>query len=179
MLLRPLGFRSPKGTDPGAERAMLDSVADELAYLSDDDLAVLARLLAVHGDGAARCFWPSRATFTAFAHMVRPRPLDQDPKLVSWFASIEGPRMLAAGTLVETWMYFERHRMLPVKPGAAAQIAEAAAVNARRLQLVRERLAADLPVPPVDAEWARRYAARRDELVAMVEALRAGKGAAA
>lgn len=179
ILLGPLGFRSPKGTAPEAERMLLDGVADDLAYLTDGDLLVLLRMLAVHGEGAAKCFWPPKATFVGLAHHVRPRPLSQDPALLRWWASVEGQRMVQDGTLVETYGYFERHRVPPVKPGARAQLLEAAQANARRLALVEERERLDLPVRPEEADWARWYRARRDELAGLVERSKQGKGQAA
>lgn len=173
LLLVPLGFRSPKGTDPAAERAALDGICDDLAYLTDGDLAVLARMLAVHGDGSAKCFWPPRATFVGLAHLVRPRPLDQDPKLVSWFASVEGQRMVQDGTLVETWQYFERRRLPPATPQMRALVLEQAKVNARRLQVVRERREQGWPVSAEDAAWSAWYEAKQADLTALVARVQA------
>lgn len=177
LLLGPLGFRSPKGTPPEAERALLDGVCDDLAYLTDADLLVLRDMLRVHGQGSARCFWPPRATFVGFAHVVRPRPVVQDPALLRWFGSIEGPRMIADGTVVETWSWFERYRRPPVTPRDRRLLADQAAGAARRLTLIAEREADGRPVDPEDAHWRRHYLARRDELVALIHAARAEKTA--
>ena len=117
LLFAPLGFRWPKGVPEDRGRADLDAIADDLSYLSDADLAVLARIMRVHGDGSARCFWPPRAAFAGFAHVVRPRPMTDDPSLLRWWASVEGQRMVLDGTLVETYDYFERHRKPPVGDG--------------------------------------------------------------
>lgn len=175
LLLAPLGFRSPKGTSAEAEREMLDAVADELAYLADEDLAVLVRVLAPHGAGTAKCFWPDRATFTGFAHMVRARPLIEDPKLLRWWASVEGQRMVQAGTLVETYQYFEDRRAPPVKPGAMAIIAEQARKNAHRLTVAEEKERLGIALPAEDLAWRQWYLGRRDYLTALVDQARAAK----
>lgn len=177
LLLAPLGFRSPKGTDPLAERMTLDGIADDLAYLADSDLGVLARMLAVHGDGSAKCFWPPRATFVGLAHVVRPLPLDQDPKLVSWFASVEGQRMVQDGTLVETWLWFERNRVPPAKPNQRALVLEQARANARRLQVVQERSGYGWTVASDEAEWAGWYGQKLADLRALVEREQAARAA--
>lgn len=174
-LFEPLGFRSPKGTASDAERAMLDAVADELAYLTDADLQVMVGLLKVHGEGAARCFWPSRATFTSFAHIVRARPLSQDPTLRRWWASVEGQRMVLEGTLVETYQYFEKNRMPPVRDGARSQILASAQESARRLQLIEERERLDYPIAADELAWRKRYVDRRQELVELIAEVRANR----
>lgn len=175
LLLGPLGFRSPKGTPAEAEREMLDAVADELAYLTDDDLGVLARVMAPHGTGSAKCFWPDRASFTGFAHMVRARPLTEDPKLLRWWASIEGQRMVQAGTLVETYQYFERHRAPPVKSGAMARIADEAHDNARRLTVAEEKERLGIALPAEELAWRQWYLGRREYLTQLVVTARAAK----
>lgn len=168
LLFAPLGFRFPKAMTEADGRAQLDRIADELAYLSDWHLGALARMLRPHGQGSARNFWPDRATFIAFAHICQPLPLAQDPKLVSWFASVEGQRMVQEGTLVETWDWFERHRVPPYKPEHRRLVATQAAENARRLLLVEERERLGHEVTPDNLAWARHYRAERDRLAAMV-----------
>lgn len=175
LLFQPLGFRSPKGTGADAERALLDGIADDLAYLSDADLGVLACMLKVHGEGAARCFWPSRATFAGFAHIVRARPLSEDPALRRWWASIEGQRMVAEGTLVETYQYFEKNRVPPVKDGARSQVQASARDNARRLERIAERERLGYPVMLEDQDWSRWYRERQAELRDLVAQARAAR----
>lgn len=170
LLFVPLGFRHPKAMTPEAGRAFLDAVADELAYLSYDDLVVLARTLAPLGQGAAKCFWPDRATFIGWAHAVRPLPLSADPKLLSWFGSVEGPRARDEGALVETFEWFEAKRLPPYTDQARRIVAERAAESARRLQIVAERRQRGIAVDPQDAAWDAWYRGRRawlEELVAI------------
>lgn len=168
VLFGPLGFRWPKGKGEADGRAELDRIADELGYLGDDDLTAMVRMMRVHGEGSAKCFWPPRATFVAFAHYVRPRPLTQDPALLRWWASVEGQRMVQDGTLVETYGYFERNRRPPVGDGPRRFVLETAQRNAHRLQLIAEREANDWPQADGDLAWRRGYLAKRVELEALV-----------
>lgn len=175
LLLGPLGFRSPRGTAPEAERVLLDGIADDLAYLTDDELDVLRPMVAVRGEGSARCFWPPRATFAAFAHIVHPRPMDQHPKLLSWWASEAGQRMVQDGTLVETYQYFEKNLRPPTDQGPRAKVAEQAAINASRLGRLEERERLGFAVDPAEAAWGRWYRDRLAYLTALVDLARARK----
>lgn len=168
LLLDPLGFRWPKTADAEAGARALDALADELAYMADAGLTVLAGILASKGEGSARCFWPPVATFRGFAELVQPRPVASMPALLRWFRSVEGPKARAEGTLVETFAYFERHKAPPVTDGARRMVQVEAEANARRLRIVTEKRAAGIAVSPEDADWARAYQERRayvDELV--------------
>lgn len=182
LLFAPLAFRHEARLTQSEARAIEDPVADDLAYLTDESLAALARALVLKGDGHNRNKWPGRATFVAFAMFVQPLPLEQDQKLLSWFASVEGQRMVQDGTLVETWGYIERWRIPPYTPEARRLVLESAQVAARRLKIVAERLDLGHPVDPSEREFARRYQAETDRLTALVARLaaeRAGKGVAA
>ena len=147
LLIEPLAMRHPRGRED-AGREVLDAIADELAYIPDAKLEVLARMLAPQGQGAARNFYPDRATFLGFAHLVAPRPLTDDPKLLGWFASVEGPKMIAEGTLVETWSFFERNRRPPFDDRSRRLVAEQAAEHKRRVLLVDERIERGVEVDP-------------------------------
>lgn len=177
-LLDRLDFRFPKSTDADAGQRFLDGLADELGYLSDRGLEVLRGVVEVKGEGSARCFWPSRATFLGFAQLVEPRPVEELPALRRWFASVEGPKAQAEGTLVETWEYFRRNRVPPVSEGARRRLYEEAEANKRRLRIVREKQAAGHVVAAEDAEWARAYAARCAYVAEIVTIEQDRKGAA-
>jgi len=142
----------------------------------DEKLEVLARMLAPHGQGAAKNFYPDRATFLGFAHLVAPRPLTDDPKLLGWFASVEGPKMIAEGTLVETWSFFERHRRPPFDDRSRRLVAEQAAENKRRVLLIDERVDRGVEVDPEDRAFVLRYRARQVELGELVVSERAKRG---
>jgi len=176
LLFAPLGFRWPRTMPEDDGRARLNALADELAYLTDSDLAVLTGMLRVHGQGSAKNFWPDRATFIGYAHLVRPLPLDADPKLRSWFASVEGPRALAEGTLVETWQYFETKRVPPATPQARAMVARKAAENSRRVTYIRDQIKREVRPAPDDAKFLSWYEAQTKALSALVRDLRQAKG---
>ena len=133
-------------------------------------------MLAPHGQGAAKNFYPDRATFLGFAHLVAPRPLTDDPKLLGWFASVEGPKMIAEGTLVETWSFFERHRRPPFDDRSRRLVAEQAAENKRRVLLIDERVDRGVEVDPEDRAFVLRYRARQVELGELVVSERAKRG---
>jgi hypothetical protein len=180
ILFDPLGFRFPKRMTVADGQSILNGIADDLAYMADDKLEALERMLRVHGQGSDRSFWPERATFVAFAHVCQPLPLDRDPKLRSWFASVEGQRMVQDGTLVETWRYFERKRIPPYTPEAREMVRREAEGNARRVQLVAERLRLGLPVNAEEgrfSEWYLDQRARLERLVADCAAHRAAGSA--
>lgn len=178
ILLTPLGFRFPKGVADADQRRALDRLADELAYMADDRLAALCEMLRSHGGGSARNFWPDHATFLGFAEVVQPRPLDELPALLRWFGSVEGPRAIAEGSLVETWEYVRARKVPPATPQARAKIAEAAQESARRLNVIAERRSAGLGISPDDLGWAQWYAALRAHCEAIVARERAARGAA-
>lgn len=179
LLFDPLGFRHPKTMPEDRGRMVLNAIADDLAYLSDDGLAALERMLRVHGQGSARNFWPDRATFINFAHVVQPLPLDQDPKLVSWFASVEGQRMVEDGTLVETWRYFEARRIPPATPEARRLVATRADEARRRLGVIADKERLGYHVAPDDADWARWYRDLTARLEALVATARSARQAVA
>ncbi|WP_088648242.1 hypothetical protein [Marinibacterium profundimaris] len=169
LLFDRLGFRLKRGEDAEAHRQALDRLADDLAYLGDGELEALRCMVEIHGEGKARNQWPGLGVFRAMAQIVRPRPVDELPALRRWFASVEGPRALRAGTLVETADFFERRRRPPTRPGEAHLISDQARKNERRLQVLDERVALGRSVDAGDVAWARRYRARLADLKAIVE----------
>lgn len=178
LLLVPLGFRHERKTDEAAGRALLDGIADDLAYVSDDALGRILEAMRGKGLGVHKDFWPTRAAFIGYAEMYHPRPLELSPKLMSWFASVEGPRAIAEGTLVETWQFFEKYKYPPARPDAKRRVLEAAQTNARKLQLISEQRARGREILPDDAAWERWYLDRRQFCMDAVERARAGKAVA-
>jgi hypothetical protein len=176
LLLEPLGFRKPGGMSAEACAEMLVRVCDELAYLSDEALARVEEALRFRGTGKDRNGWPDLATFRAYAELAEPRPIEELPALRRWFGSVEGPRAIADGTLVETWAFFGRHKRPPVGSQDRRVIADRASANRRRLELVDDKRKHGRMVDPQDAEWARQYRARRAYLEEMVRIERAERG---
>ena len=177
LVFAPLGFRHPARLTEADGRALLDQIADELGYMTDANLSALARMLRVQGQGSARNWWPDRATFVAVAHLVQPLPLEQDQKLLSWFGSVEGQRMVQDGTLVETYRYLEARRVPPATPEARKLVLDQAHENARRVRITREKQRAGIGVAPDDARFADVYEADVARLAALVQRLRHGRAA--
>lgn len=171
LVLEPLGFRHPRKVGEAEGRAALDAIADDLAWLSDDHLRALVDVMRSKGEGSSRDFWPSRAAFVGCAEWLSPRPLEMCDALVRWFRSVEGPRAAAEGTLVETWLWFERHKRPPLSPLERKRIADEAAAAQRRLILIGERERDGRGVAAEDREWRRWYLARRDKCLAQVPGL--------
>ncbi|PYE80392.1 hypothetical protein [Pseudoroseicyclus aestuarii] len=169
LLLVPLGFRFRRGTDAGEARRSLDALADELGYMSDASLSALRGMLASKGEGSARCFWPDPATFRGFAEIVQPRPLEEVPALVRWFRSVEGPRAVEAGTLVETFLWFEKKKAPPLTPQARAMVAQRAQQNRRRLEVISDRRAREVRNDAQDLEWERWYRSTLARVEALVD----------
>lgn len=176
ILLDPLGFRFRKGVDGDEAKRALNRIADDLAYMADDRLAALRDMLATKGQGSDRNFWPDHATFIAFAEVVEPRPIEELPALLSWFGSVEGPAALAAGVLVETWQFIGRRKKPPVTPQERTMVAEAAAMNARRLTIIAERREAGWTISDEDRDWERRYLACRAHCEGIVARERTARG---
>lgn len=166
--LEAIGFRRKANTTIAEHQAAMDSLADNVAYLSDAGLRALCEMLRTKGEGTSRNIWPSSATVYALAELIERRPIEELPGCLRWFRSIEGPRALAAGTLVETWSYFHRMKRPPVHQ--ARELAERAANNRRRLQVIAERAAAGVATAE-ELNWAKGY---RDRL-AYCEALVRGQ----
>lgn len=183
LLLHPLGFRHERKTDAEAGQALLDGIADDLAYVSDDALGRILEAMRGKGLGAHKDFWPTRAAFIAYAETYHPRPLALSPKLMSWFASVEGPRALANGSLVETWEYFEKKKHPPHSPPLSPAVADsarraikhAAQDNARRLELIQSRRARGVANLPDDEAWEPWYLERLRVCTEAVNQARAGK----
>lgn len=175
-LFGPLAFRFPKTVPEEAQRKCLDGIADALAYMSEEQLGTLAAAVKVHGTGSARCFWPERATFIGWAHLIAPLPLEADPTLLSWFGSIEGPRAIDAGTLVETFDWFERHRLPPATDQSRRVVDTRAAENRRHLEVIADRRKFKLGIDPGDAAWEAWYLGRRAWLEDLVRSEREKRG---
>lgn len=170
LLLNPLAFRAPKGMAGDDLRRFLDGLADELGYMSDANLVVLSQFLQSKGQGAARNQWPDRATFLAYAEAAQPRPVTEMPALLRWFRSVEGPRALVNGTLVETYLYFEAKKAPPFTPSSQAMVRERARENAHRLQVTADRRRHGLSVSEEEVQFERWYADKLAQCTALVVA---------
>lgn len=155
--LQAIGFRRARSVTVEDHQATLDSLCDNLGYLSDAGLVALREMLQTRGEGAARNIWPATATIYGLAELLERRPVEELPGCLRWFRSVEGPRAAAAGTLVETWSYFHRMKRPPVHAGR--ELAQRAADNRRRLQIIDERAQAGVATDD-ELAWARGYRER-------------------
>lgn len=155
--LDDLGFRRHGNVKVADHELTMIKVIDALTYMSDHSLDAMFNMLKSKGQGRDHDIWPSRATINWYAEMIEEQAIEELPGLIRWFLSVEGPKALSDGTLVETWQYFQRYKCPPVR--ARRQIADNASKNAHKLELYRERMkrgrAAD-----EDISWVGRYEKR-------------------
>lgn len=163
--LEALGFRRNAKMPVEAFKTQMVNMIDQLVYMTDDSLEVMFGMLKSKGQGANRDIWPSPATFTGYAELVEPRPIEELPGLLRWFRSIEGPKALEAGTLVETWVYFHKHKRPP--KFVERQLQVDAAKHSSRCQLVRERMGRGT-AKAEDINFLKRYESRRAYCEAIV-----------
>lgn len=155
--LNGLGFRRHGNVKVADHDLTMIKLIDALTYMSDQGLNVLFDMLKSKGQGRDRDIWPSRATILGYAELVEPRSIEELPSLIRWFRSVEGPKALREGTLVETWQYFQIHKRPPVS--ARRQIEDKAKKNAHTLELYRERVA-NGRADPEERDWVDRYEKR-------------------
>lgn len=148
------GMRYPAKVPPEDARRKLDQLADDLAYLSDAGLRVLATSLRTKGEGSAKCFWPSRITVLGYAEAFQKRPLADMPGLRSWFASAAGRDAAAEpGRLIAEYAFWNRHKHPPFAPAHQQRVASHAGDIARRIDLLSEREAREVPLDADDRRW--------------------------
>lgn len=175
------GMRFRRGTEPEAQRRMLDRLCDDLAYLTDEALQALAGWLVSHGDGADRSFWPPLVGILSTAEAFQPRPIEDAPGVAGWFGSRAGPEARAAGRLVAELLWWEKHKRPPLNDRERSRVAQKAADYGRRLELTEDKIARGVE-PGADNRaflaWYRGLEQRAEALVAAGEAKR-GEGEAA
>ena len=155
--LNSLGFRRHGNVKIADHDLTMVKMIDALTYMSNHSLNVLFDMLKSKGQGRDRDIWPSRATIVSFAELIEPRAIEELPSLIRWFRSVEGPKALHDGTLVETWQYFQIHKRPPIS--ARRQIENKAKKNAHTLELYRERIA-NGRADPEARDWVDRYEKR-------------------
>lgn len=142
LLIDPLeraGMRSRKGADPDQQRAFLDRLCDDLAYLSDRELGVLRSWAEVSGEGRERCFWPPFVAFASAAQAIAPRPVAELPELRSWFGSVAGPAAARVpGRLVAEFRFIQRYRRPPIKEHERREMVKVAGYLATDVERARE-----------------------------------------
>ncbi|EPX82085.1 hypothetical protein [Salipiger mucosus] len=156
LLIEPLqahGMRFPKAMPEAEKRRALDSIADQVAYMSDRGLTVLAECLRTKGEGSAKDFWPSLASITTYAHSFEPRPLNERPELLRWFASRAGPDALQAGRHVAEYLWWQKKGHPPLTDRDKALVREKSREMADKALRVQERIDRSLPPLHDDGAW--------------------------
>jgi hypothetical protein len=178
LLLEPLrrhGMRHRRGTSPDDAQGHLDAICDRLSYMSDDGLVALARALESKGEGSAGHFWPSLATVTAFAEVMEPRPLDELPELLRWFASRAGPEALASGRHVAEYLWWQKRKAPPFHPAAKAKVRADAQEMASKAARIRDRLEHGRKPFADDGQWLEWYDALDARVRGYINAARAAE----
>ena len=133
------GLVRAKGVSERSHTEMCDRLVDHLAYLSADNLAVLAEVVMGHTTGAMHTVWPAEVTIRAWAAAIERPPMAEALIVSSWLASVEGPVAEAGGYLVELYRFLSRHRRPPLAMDAR-DIKRAAAEAQRSHGIIRDRI---------------------------------------
>lgn len=161
LLIDPLkrdGMRYKADVSKEDQRKRLDQMADDVAHMSDQNLIRLFLCLRTKGEGSSKCFWPSRVTVLAYAEVAQPRPLADDPRLRSWFASQAGRAAASVpGRLLAEFEFWTSHKHPPFSPAHQRLIAPRADEIARRADRISEREGRGAMVNSDDAAWMDRY----------------------
>jgi len=179
LLIAPLqadGFRFRKNVAVEKVQGKLDQLADDLGYLSDAALADLRVSLRTKGAGADKCFWPERVTVLALAQARQPRPLEELPGILSWFASAAGREALLVDRLVAEYQFWTRSTRPPLNDGEWRGVEAKAAEMRSRLDLLEDRERRGVLRDEADGRWLDGYRKRRAYVAGLVQG--AGKGAA-
>jgi len=176
LLIDPLctdGMRFRKGVPEDVQAKRLAHLADDLGYMTDDNLTALRECLATKGEGAQRNFWPERITVLSLAEVCQRRPLEDLKGLARWFGSAAGAAALKGDRLVAEYRFWVRFKRPPTSNQDRRAVASRAAEWGDRAMRIEDRIArlgraADLE----DAAWLRAYhqdRAAAEKLVAQSE----------
>lgn len=176
LLIEPLasdGMRFKAGTPDKTARARIDAIADDLAYMSDAGLAAMRDWMARHGEGSARCFWPSRISINSTAEAFEKRPVEEMPALIRWFASNAGRTANDADRLVAEYEFFRTRKRPPINDQDRNKVREVSERWTRRVDLARDRTRRGYSLSDDDAGWLRWYEGRLEYVTGLVAAERA------
>lgn len=152
------GMRFKHHTSADDQRRKLDQMADDLGYLSDESLRVMAACMRTKGEGTNKVFWPSRISILGFAEARERMPLEDVPGLRSWFVSAAGRQAASVpGRLIAEYVFWKGHKRPPLGDREWAGVHEKAAGYARRVELVEDRIARKVLVTSEERNWLRRY----------------------
>ena len=157
----------------GAFEAGKLALVERLAYMSADGLRLLAEAIIESWPGRD---WPTEKFFLQAARSIEPPPVTEN-RALSWIESVEGPKAVARGDLVEIFRFIMSKRRPPHSWEMQA-LAEEARTHARQLVIVAEMEATEAGARADQRQWRDRYLADQADAMALVEkgnARRAGQ----
>lgn len=174
--LRAAGFRRPRGMAPGDFDLGQEALRERLAYLTPANLETLAESII---DVAPLPNFPPERWVLDLAKSLQPPPARASRLLSSWLGSVEGPKAVLRGDLVELYRYL-RDRKLPPTDWERKQISERSRKLHHDVAIWTERLQRGT-LSEADAAALNQYSADLADAVALVtagNATRAERGAA-
>jgi hypothetical protein len=93
------------------------------------------------------------------AESFEPRPLEELPALVRWFASSAGREAVLGGRLVAEYEFWRKFKRPPVRPGDGARVAARAKEWASKAERVEDRMQRGFEPFHGDGEWLAWYRA--------------------
>ncbi len=162
------GLTRPAKRSAEEHRQALAKLADRIAYMAPDTLATLADVLIRNAQvkrGVA--LWPSEAVVLHLAKGLQEPPVEEPDIVGSWFASRQGPQILAGGYEVEL-LYFLRRRGVPPQAADLARLRAEAAENRREMERIG-RACMDGTATEADRASLEGYMASRDYARAIIE----------
>ena len=125
-----------------------------------------------HGEGAAKQFWPSFATFIGKAEEFEKAPLEELPELLRWFKSSAGQAALEGDRLVAEYEFWIKYKHPPSQPASRRKVSKRADDWRLKAARIQDRL--DRGVSPFagDSEWLAWYKARLVYVTALVGGVR-------
>lgn len=133
--LNLLGLMRPKGTTIEAHKAQLSALQDRLAYLGRDNLIILKQAIEANPVGPNMDHWPAGVVILKWASEIQAPPNEEPPIVLSWLRSVEGPKAVDGGFVVELRGWLRRNKR---PPGAyvCSQLQERAQTNRTRVQRI-------------------------------------------
>lgn len=162
--LNAAGLQRPRGMAAAAFDQMQGHLCEGLAYMTGDNLMTLAETVIDNAQGGR---WPVEAVVRDFAKRLQRPPPKSNRIITSWLASVEGPKAVERGDLVELYQLL-RAKPVPPSDFERRQLQERAQQNRRRVQLVREKKAAGV-ASAEETGWLDRYLADQEAARAIVE----------
>lgn len=158
------GLVRKRGSSLADHEATMKRLVDHLAYMTPDNVEVLAESLI---DAQVGGIWPAEIVVRQWAQALQAAPVERPKIISSWLASVEGPKAELGGYLVELYRFLIRHKRPPLF-GDLRQITDEAGENVRRLEIVQGRIDRGT-VTDEDRQWHGRYMADRAAARAVVD----------